>query len=411
MVGCAIIQILFFIWLSSLDHDRFMQFVSSPDTPSYIKIALELTQRGSLIASPRTLGYPLFLSLGYLLGGMSYGPYLVIAAQLTLNIVFTWGCWMLLQQIAPAAGTALRVVVTLFFFWAGMGMALNLLSDFLASSFFGIFLFGLLFWRSRVSLLLSGTSLALATLVRPTFTFVPLLLPFAAYLVGRITSKVPPSHVMTFIFASVAATGISVAYQYSFQGYAGPSPVLAKNIGRTLNSVSTNKKMGKEAYEAFNQTIADRAGKPYSAVSPSEEEKYAVELFMEQFSSRPKDFVVFFINTFLKYLFVPTESLLQRLTVLYMSEETYHRHVRPVLTAIFLPLWVLCLWPPAFSSSKVAYYVFALMFLFYIVGITIINPVQGERIRFPVLAFILPVALWNSDRLFACFSKRTQETA
>jgi hypothetical protein len=41
------------------------------------------------------------------------------------------------------------------------------------------------------------------------------------------------------------------------------------------------------------------------------------------------------------------------------------------------------------------------LLLFYIVGITTINPYQGERIRFPVLAFLMPVAAWNLRCLMA----------
>ena len=114
----ALIELLLFLWLCSLDQEGFMQFVSSPDTPGYIRVALELVRNVTLITSPRTLGYPFFLSLGYLMGGGSYGPYMVIAAQLILNIVFTWSCWTISERIAPAAGTALRTAITVFFFWA-----------------------------------------------------------------------------------------------------------------------------------------------------------------------------------------------------------------------------------------------------------------------------------------------------
>ena len=108
----------------------------------YNRIALQLEENNKLTSGQRTLGYPLFLYLGYLIGGRSYGMYVVIALQLMLNLIFRWGCWRLLQRIAPAAGIRLRSIVTLFFFWASLGMALYLLTDFLASFLFGVFFYG-----------------------------------------------------------------------------------------------------------------------------------------------------------------------------------------------------------------------------------------------------------------------------
>jgi 4-amino-4-deoxy-L-arabinose transferase-like glycosyltransferase len=228
LIACAAIELLLFCWLCFLGQEAFREFVSTPDTSTYASVALQLAENATLISSRRTLGYPLFLSLGYLIGGRSYGTYVVITTQLILNIVFTWGCWRLLQRITPAAGTRLRSIVTLFFFWAGMGMATYLLTDFLASFLFGVFLYGMLFWRSRSSVLLSGTSLALATLTRPTFIFIPFLLPFAAYLIGRFTSKVPRSHLVSFILFSFIATCISIIYQHTFNGYIGVSPIFTQ---------------------------------------------------------------------------------------------------------------------------------------------------------------------------------------
>ena len=239
LIACAAgSEVLFFGALIFLKPENFIKIVWHPDTSSYVRIAQKLTQRRSLITSYRTLGYPLFMSLGYMLGGQDYGNYLIIGGQLILNLLFTWGFWKLLERMCPSAPARIRVLLTLFFFWAGLGMALKLLTDFLAAFLFGVFLFGFLFWRSGLSLFVSAMALGLATLVRPTFTFVPLLIPIAAYLVERCTSKLPVLHVVGFVFASLAATGMSSVYQYSFQGYAGPSPILAKNIGRTLDVIS-----------------------------------------------------------------------------------------------------------------------------------------------------------------------------
>src|SRR5262249_21109701 len=103
LTACAAIELLLFCWLCSLEQEAFRDFVWTPDTFSYNRIALQLfeydrvalqlTEDTSLTSGQRTLGYPLFLFLCYLVGGRSYGIYVVIATQLVLNIVFTWGCW------------------------------------------------------------------------------------------------------------------------------------------------------------------------------------------------------------------------------------------------------------------------------------------------------------------------------
>jgi hypothetical protein len=414
LIAGATIELLLFIWLCSVGQKVFMQLVSAPDTSSYIRIAQHLVQDGILVSSPRTLGYPLFLCLGYLIGGMRYGMYVVIAAQLILNIVFSWVCWSLLQRVTPTSGVRLRAIITLFFFWAGMGMALSLLSDFLAAFFFSVFLYGMLFWRSRSSLLLSGGSLALATLTRPTFTFMPVLLPVAVFLIGCFTSKVPRYHLAVFILCSLSATGVSIAYQYSSYGYVGPSSIVAKNIGRTL-SVLTKGKITREDYEEFDKKLAEQAGRPFLTLSRTEEEKYAVQIFRSELNSRPGMMLSQLLKTFVKYLFAPVESSVAKLTTPFVTERTYTTYVRPVLGLVCLPIWLLSLLPPiGWSKEYKMYYILVMMFLFYVVGITVMNPLQGERIRFPVLVFMLPVAVLNTHNIRDyltqwCQGKRAKE--
>jgi hypothetical protein len=401
LAACAAIEIVFFVWLSSLGVNEFLAFVSSADTPSYLAIAQGLVEKRDLVPSPRTLGYPLFLVLGYIIGGKTHAMHVVIAAQLLLNLLMTWGCWRLFEKFLPDIGIHAKIAATLFFFWAGMGMALYLLTDFTASFFFSVFLFGLLFWRRRVLVAIAATSLTLATLVRPTFTFIPFLVPIAAYLVGRSTEKVPPSQTIAYILASILATGISVAYQYGFQGYAGPSPVLAKNIARTLHTVAKEKGLSKEDYDAFNDRIARRAGKPYATISPSEEEKFAVELFREELRSRPGALLIKLFETSIKYVFAPIESLIIRLIAFITDDNRLFTYARIFLTALCLPVWLLAVMPPLGSGNRRrVYYSLVMLFLIYLVGITAINPFQGERIRFPVLAFMLPVVGWNAHEIY-----------
>ena len=201
--------------------------------------------------------------------GRSYGIYVVIATQLALNVIFTWGCWRLLQRTAPAAGgETFRSIVTLFFFWAGLGMALYLLTDFLASFLFGVFLYGFIFCRGRYSVFLSGTSLALATLTRPTFTFIPFLLPFAAYLIGQFSEKIPRKHLVVFIVCSFIATGISIMYQCSADGYIGPSSIVTQNIERAIYFSLKENHITESSYiEEFKRVMERRAGQSFVSIS------------------------------------------------------------------------------------------------------------------------------------------------
>jgi hypothetical protein len=408
LIACAAIEVLFFGALIFLKPENFIKMVWNPDTSSYARIAQELTERGSLITSYRTLGYPLFMSLGYIVGGQDYGNYLIIGGQLILNLLFTWGFWKFLERLNPSAPAGVRLLLTLFFFWAGLGMALKLLSDFLAAFLFGVFLFAFLFWRSGPSLFISATALGLATLVRPTFTFVPLLIPIAAYLVGRCASKLPVLHAVAFVFASLAATGVSSLYQYSFQGYAGPSPVLAKNIGRTLDVIASGRDDNRRIdYEAFNRKIAQRAGKPYSAVSPSEEEKYAVEFFLAELKARPGAVLLQLSKTVVKYLLAPVDSAVIKIVQFFNPESEGPRYLRIVLGLFCFPVWLLSITPPFGSSKEVwAYYILTALFVAYVLGLTAINPFLGERIRFPVLGLMLPMAAWNISNLPAFLSRQ-----
>lgn len=400
IIICVIVEFVLLFFLCFFKEETFIEFITVADTRGYDLIARHLIQHGTLIESPRTLGYPLFLSLGYLIGGMTYGKHAVIVMQLLLNLIFTWGCWHLLQQLTPAASMRLKTIVTFVFFWAGMGLALSLIADFLTGFCWGVFLYGLLFWRSRWSVLLSGIFLALATLTRPTFTFIPFLLPIAGYLVGRCTTKVPWPHLAIYIVCSLIATGISITYQYSYDKYMGPSSIVAKNIGRILYYAYQGKELTKEDYERFQEEIARYAGKPYSSISRREEERYAMQLFFEKLRSHPKPLLLALFTTCVKYLFAPIEQSVAKLTMFYVSASVYLTYVRPFLAVACLPIWLLAMSPPVRSRKKKAYYLFMMIFLLYMVGITVANPWQGERIRFPVLAFMLPVVVWNFQTVY-----------
>jgi hypothetical protein len=406
LTACAVVELLMFVGLCALGDQAFMAFIWSPDTPEYQRVALQLAETFTLTPSRRTIGYPLVLSVANYIGGRGYWMHSMIAAQLIINLVFTWGCWILLERLVPAVRWQHRTIVTLLFFWAGLGMAFNLLTDFMAAFLFGVFLFGMLFWRTPSSVLLSGGALALATLTRPTFTFIPFLLPIAAYLVGRATTKVPWQHLVAFTLFSVAATGISASRQYAEYGYTGPAPyVLTLNIQETLYNASAEGGLTTQdatAYLAdFEGEIAKRAGQAYATLSPGEQERHARQIFVEALAAHPRVITSRLLKNFTKYLFAPIEGAIQKLTTLYAGEQTYLSGVRPILVVAGIPIWLLALAPPVRSPNNFRmYYLLMLTCVLYVVGISAITNFAGERIRFPVLPFMLPVMAWNIHRLY-----------
>jgi hypothetical protein len=205
---CVLIEFLTLLVLSSRGAQSLTQFMSTPDTLEYQRVAYELSQ-GHLVATKRTPGYPLFLGVAYFLGGPENGVYWLAVAQLVLNILLTAMSWMLLERLAPETPKWIRVALTGVCFWAGFGLALNLLTDFLASFLFGVFLYGLLYWRSWRGTILSGIALALATMVRPTFVFVPLLLLPAVYLINRCSARLRWSQLLALSLVAAAGTGVN----------------------------------------------------------------------------------------------------------------------------------------------------------------------------------------------------------
>jgi hypothetical protein len=304
--------------------------------------------------------------------------------------------------MAPTVPIGIRASATLFFFWAGLGMALYLLSDFLAALFFAVFMYGLLFWRHRSGLAIAAGALAIATLLRPTFTIFPVLLPFLAWFVGRCTSKISNRNLLLYVACSMAATGVSVGYQYAYSRYLGPSPNLINPIRETLYGGVVKGRNPSPDYETFKKEfereVEKRARREYVKLSPTEEETYAKAIFRDEFAAHPIEIGANFAGNFIKYLFVPVESNVMRLVEMDVGDRAYFRYVRPIVGAMCLPIWILSFVPPLDGPKKHRMFYWAIMTcVVYVVGLSAIGTGAGERYRFPLLMFMLPVAIWNAQ--------------
>ena len=420
LIGAAAVELLLFLWLAANGREAFLELVSTPDTSSYLGVAQQLADTHTLAASSRTLGYPLFAAVGYVIGGETYGPYIVIGAQLLLNLFLTWLGWRVLERLASEASVRLRIAATVFLFWAGMGMAALLMSDFLAGLCFAVFLYGFLFWRQRRGALLAACALALATLTRPTFILVPVLLPAAAYIVRQVTTKIPAAHLLVFAACCVAATSLSLDYQYKFNRYVGPSPILIYPIQEMLYHGIAAQRSTSQDYAVFQREfateIAKRGGQPFGRMSVADREAYAKQLLREGFVAHPFSITVVVVTNAFKYVFAPVELVISRVANELLSPATYRRFVRPVIVAACVPIFLLSLLPPMghFRGQR-PYYALVMLFLLYIIGLSAISYGSGERIRFPILAFMAPVAVWNArtfcDAVQARFSVPRLSTA
>jgi hypothetical protein len=278
------------------------------------------------------------------------------------------------------------------------------MTDFLAAVCFGVFLYGMLFWRSLSRVLLAGLALGLATLIRPTFTALPVLLPAGAYVISRITSKVPARHVLVFGVCSLSATAVSIGYQYMWNGYLGPSPIATVPIQEMLYYGKVKRQAASIEYatfqEEFTADIARRAGRPFATLPAGEQEMYAREIFREALMTDPVGIVANVVRNGVKYVFVPVESIVLRVWTIYGIEQGYNTSARPILGLICLPVWLLSLFPPVGQPHRRQWY-YALMMgtLLYVVGVSATGTGSGERIRFPVLVFMLPVAVSNGHAL------------
>jgi len=185
-------------------------------------------------------------------------------------------------------------------------------------------------------------------------------------------------------------------------GYIGPSAVLAANIENTIYYALKEGEVSRTDYsKEFEREIRIRAGEPYNALSISMQEKYAKQILVNESISHPREMFIFFVKNFLKHIFAPIESVVQKLILLYTSDKIYFTYVRPVLGLMCLAVWLFSLIPPiSLENRQLLYYFFTMMFLLYVIGISVITQFQGERIRFPVLAFMLPVMVWNVHHVY-----------
>jgi hypothetical protein len=388
MVGLETAALLFLV---AGGLDRFSILVSTPDTAKYVNVARGFAE-GHFVPSVRTPGYPLFLAPAYFLGGTRFGPVFAIVLQLALNLVFVWMVWRLVGRIVPHARSGCHILVTGIAFLGGLSVSILLMSDFLAGLCLTGFLLGaFFFWRRGPWVGLAAVLLFWATITRPTFTFFPIVFPLLVLAARALQQPLTVKHVGVFVVASLAGTATSTLYQYKSSGYLGPSDVVTENVALALCRYGEGPDDWGACQARLRDQIQARAGRGVSELDPNERERWAKAMLVEEMKADPS-VLRFMAKTSLKYLFVPIEGVLVQTT------DYGGSLLRKAIGLFWLPFWLLAYFPPLSDRGVRRYYLAAMACVLYVAAVSAIVPGAGERIRFPVLALLMPVALFNLDR-------------
>jgi len=411
LLAAAVIELAVFIPSALLlDFDDYVWAASSGDTPRYVKEAKQLLATGSYpLERIRTPGYPLFLAGAFLLGGDRYGYYVAIVAQLAMNVGFLWLLWRLLELVAPQSRLAVKLVMASAGFIAGLGQAMFLLSDMLAGLCFAFFGYVMLAKRSPWWVLGGGLALATATLTRPTFTWFVVLIPPMAWLLGRFATKVPWSHVAVYVLASLTAVGVNSALERRSRNLVGPDSFFTYHASVILYNIPEPRaREWEEHLRLYHQEISRRAGKPFESLTRAEKDPIAKAILLDTLRSHPLQCARVWAVGFAKYCIIPIESLVNYFCRLATWQEFYYHRsfLRLPMVLLWLPLWMLVYVPPWGNRRRYwPFYAVAAMLFFYIVSLCAPIPATGDRMRIPVLPFMLAWAAVNLEAVLGVMSR------
>jgi hypothetical protein len=233
-----------------------------------------------------------------------------------------------------------------------------------------------------------------ATITRPTFTLFVIVFPFLVLAARALQQLLTAKHVGVFVLASLAGTATSTLYQYKSSGYLGPSDVVTENVALALCRYGEGPDDWGPCQARLRDQIQARAGRDVSELDPNERERWAKTILVEEMKTDP-DVFRFMAKTSLKYLFAPIEGVLVQTT------DYGGSLLRKAIGLFWLPFWLLAYFPPVSDRGLRRYYLAAMACVLYVAAVSAIVPGAGERIRFPVLALLMPVAAFNLDRIIS----------
>ena len=282
-----IVELAVFATLCTFGASGFVEQVSFPDSSEYIRVGKELAQHGTLPPSPRTPGYPLFLSGCFLVGGETYGCHVAIAVQLAVNLAFSVWFWFAVPRYVPQVASTLRGLVTALLFLAGLGLAVFALTDFLAGVLFALFLDGLICKRRWPSVALAGTCLFCATLIRPTFNYFPLLIPLAGYFAGRFSSKLPIRQMGFYLVCGIAAAAVSASFDYRDRNDLDSSGFPVGHTYYVIRHLFCSEMDDQAFAKVYWERLAAECGKPVESATRGERDRAAWKLLLAYMREQP----------------------------------------------------------------------------------------------------------------------------
>jgi len=329
----AVISAVLFLLTALHGPEAFRRAISSPDTWGYTSIAWSLLKEGQLPPeSTRTLGYPLYLTGCFWAGGETYGYHLAIAVQLLLNLLLLPLTWSFLQSLSSQLSPKIRLIAAFCVWFGGLGLAWQLLTDFLAGFCFDVFLWGFCFRRTRACVALGGASLFYATLTRPTFNFLFIILPFLPLLVRRFAFPLTWKQLVFYLFCSLCALGVNIVEErhscevknklFSVKEYA---VILWYTECTRGGSVDENLK---SAMNEFHQILEKQTGKPFESLTRRERDEASRKVMQNLIISRPQVVAGRLVKRALKILFAPLDGPARWVNRILGSENTLPIMVR-----------------------------------------------------------------------------------
>jgi len=395
----AMVEAIVFVILCLAGRSLFVELVQTPDSAGYWQVAHAIVEgRGIPIDATRTVGYPLWLAFGLWIGGNGAAPYVVIGLQLILNLLFLRLFWSFQVIVAPQTSVRVRGVIAAAFFLAGLGMAIRIMTDFLSAFLLATFLHAFLLGGGRARQALGSAALAAAIVTRPTLNYVVVLLPLAFLAARELGST--PSWRRAVIACVAAAIGLGANSWQDLRSADERSMDTRTYNARVIceQHLDCGVNASKDSRASFEATLANMASRPYEELTRGERHALARSLMLSELGQDPIGFARSWATTFLKYLLVPIEGFAQTAFALTGQGSRYVLLARPILFAACMPLWLLCLWPPM-RSGRTAYLVMVAGFTLYVIGLSALVPYAGERMRFPLLFILLPIASMNLTRV------------
>ena len=381
------------ILLLARGSEYFSGFISASDTASYMRLARAMAFEGRLIPSERTLGYPAMIAPCLRTLGEGQGCVLLVVIQVLIALGMGYTTWRLTGRLFPDAGIGRKALLSTAVWLGSLGYAFYVLSDLPASLAFFVFLYGALFWRHRTGLILAALALGFATLLRPSFTMFPVLIPWLGYLFHRMRTGTAPMALVLAVVCSFMATFANTAYQYRYNHYLGPSPVSTMNCRKLLGLLDPVE----TAERNFEARAQARMGHAFHELGTADQERVAVAVMAHELSDRPLQFGAAVGTTFLKYLLAPIESLAWRFAGK-LPRESLDWRIRGLLVLLTAPLFLLASLPPPTRDERTrTYYLIVMTCVVYVLGLSAFVPYQGERMRLPVLPLLVTCAAMNWD--------------